>query len=57
MPTETHLMRQCLNRRCPVHYWPAEAGDQCPCCRLTGVYAGIAAMDTPTTPVEEEQDG
>ena len=42
---ETIHFMQCVNRRCPVNYWPSETGTACPVCGVGGAAGNIAFKD------------
>lgn len=44
----------CPNSRCPVRFYPVEAGIACPACQFSGVYAGKAMKIS--DPTEEPED-
>lgn len=42
---ETIAFYQCVNPRCHVNYYPAEAGSACPVCGFGAAEGGIAFKD------------
>jgi hypothetical protein len=47
MPSvETMAFYACAYRRCPVKWWPVEAGSECPHCGKQGIYAGVAVKQS-----------